>query len=126
MPMFIDPNTRVPVTDGRNTIYIKARMDMDTRARVQNEMRVMPNEATEEVVLEKIGSYRLALLQHNIVAWEGPDFAGVPCTREAIGRLDPNEPLVAKVAEEIGQRNKPRESSDPNVATPSGDTSAGA
>jgi len=31
MPMFVDPNARVPVTLGENTIYVKAKMDMGTR-----------------------------------------------------------------------------------------------
>lgn len=126
MSMFVDPNQRVPVTDGPNTIYIKARMDIDTRAAVQNEMRAAGNEATDEVVMSHIGSYRRAMLLHNIVAWDGPAFAGVPCTRENIGRLDPHEPLVIKVAQEIGERNAPRESPDPNAVTPSGATASGA
>jgi hypothetical protein len=126
MPMFVDPNARVPVTDGQNTIYIKARMDIDTRAAVQNEVRAAENEVTEETVVSHIGSYRRAMLLHNIVAWEGPAFAGIPCTRENIGRLDPQEPLIVKVAQEIGRQNAPREAPDPNAVTPSGDTVSGA
>lgn len=126
MPMFIDPTARVPVTDGRNTIYIKAKMDVSTRAAVQNEMRAAGTDEAEEFVMTHIGSYRLALLTHNIVGWEGPDFEGVPCTRTNIGRLDPSEPLVIKVSQEIGERNASRESPDPNAVTPSGATTNGA
>jgi hypothetical protein len=39
MPMFVDPNARVPVTLGENTIYVKAKMDMGTRALLEDEIR---------------------------------------------------------------------------------------
>jgi hypothetical protein len=117
--MFINPNDKVAVTLGENTIYIKAKMDVGTRAAVQDEIKAT-TDGVEELGLAGLGSYRMALLRHNIVAWEGPAFEGYPCTRANISRLDPDEPLVELVAEEIGKRNAPRESPDPNSDTPTG------
>ena len=66
-----------------------------------------------------VGAYQIALLVHNIVGWQGPAFAGVACTPANIERLDPDEPLVAKVIQEIGERNVQEEpeddDDDPNV-----------
>ena len=66
-----------------------------------------------------LGTYRLALLKHNIVSWEGPDFTdddgkAIPCNQTNIGRLDMDAPLVELVAEEIGKRNAPKQAPDPN------------
>lgn len=118
MPMFVDPNARVPVTLGENTIYVKAKMDMGTRALLEDEIRTN-GKAVDEAELRGLGSYRLLLLVHNIVDWEGPGFADaqgrkVPCSRENIKRLDPNEPICAMVAERIGELNRSPESPDPN------------
>lgn len=118
MPMFIDPSARVPVTLGENTIYIKAKMDAATKAAVQDEIRAKGDSA-ETLEMRGLGSYRLLLLIHNIVTWEGPDFADaqgrvVPCTRANISRLDPSNPLVELVAERIGELNTEPESPDPN------------
>lgn len=111
--MFIDSQARVPVTLDGNTIYIKAKMDLATRSAVQDEIAAK-GAGSDEVEVRGIGSYRMALLVHNIVGWEGPAFEGVTCNRTNIMRLDPEEPLVEAVAAEIGERNKPKESPDPN------------
>lgn len=130
MAMFINPNQLVPVTLGQNTIWIKAKMDLGTRAAVQDEIRASGIKVEQDLEMHGIGSYRMALMRHNIKRWEGPDFLDengnpVPCSRENISRLDPNEPLVEKVAEEIGLRNQPAESPDPNAAAPTGSTTDG-
>jgi len=129
--MFIDPNARVPVSRGDNTIYIRAKMDLGTRAAVQDEIRASGITTEQEVEMHGIGSYRLALLRHNIVAWEGPAFQDaqgrhIPVSRQNISLLDPNDPLVEAVSEEIGERNKPAESPDPNAAEPTGSIVDGA
>ena len=116
--MFVDTKAKVPVTHGGNTIYIKAKMDYGTVAAVQDEIKATGG-GTDGMQFERLGSYRMALLAHNIVAWEGPDFMDangkpVPCTRANIERLDPNEPIVEMVAAEIGERNRKPEAQDPN------------
>ena len=128
MPMFLDPNARVPVSDGRNTVYIRAKMDMATRDAVMNEIReVRKSDKASKTndeggELRGYGAYHLALLHHNVLAWDGPDFAGVPCTRANIDRADPTEPIWELVADEIGKRNERAESPDPNSLAPSGST----
>ena len=112
--MFVDPNEKVAVTRGDNTIFIRAKMDLACRARVQDELAARGLESINELEMRGIGGYRLALMVHNIVGWEGPAFAGVACTRGNIMRLDPDDDLVEAVAAEIGERNAPKEAADPN------------
>lgn len=119
MSMFIDPHERASVSDERgNTIHYKPRMDFKTTAMVQDELlRIKVEEqerqrsrAGDDAEVEfTVGMERrkLALLVHNIVEWDGPDFEGVPCTREWIERLNPNEPLIEKLLNAIGEGNVP-------------------
>lgn len=74
----------------------------------------------------RFGAHQIALLHHNILSWEGPQFAGVPCTQSNIDRLDPDEELVAFTLNEIGRRNPVKKSPDPKPAGASGSSSAGA
>ena len=120
MPMFVDPNERVAVTLGENTVYIKAKMSAGTKALLEDEIkasgtgRVRGGDAPDEdIEMSGFGSYGMLLRIHNIVAWEGPDFTDasgkpIPCTRANIERLDPDDPLVEAVREEIGKRNQRR------------------
>ena len=135
MPMFVDPNARVPVTDGRNTIYVRARMDAQTRGLYLNELHRLRMKKdvkeTEEFDYAAAGTAQVLLRVYNIVAWEGPDFLDargmlVPCTRENIMQMDPLTPLYELVGERITELNRRPEPPDPNASTPSGDTSAGA
>ena len=124
MPMFVNPQAKEPITLDGNTIYIKTKMDAQTTAAVQDSfagIRGRGAEAEDGMMagVRGMGSYRLALLEHNIVGWEGPDFMDergkpIPCTRGNIRRLDMTEPLIELVAEAIGERNAPKESPDPN------------
>jgi hypothetical protein len=123
--MFIDPNTKIPVTLDGNTIYIKAKMDMGTIAAVQDSVRARGVNTLEDFELQGLGTYRTALLIHNIVGWEGPAFVDssgrpIPCIPANILRLDPQDPLVDLVAEEIGVRNQAKTAPDPNAVTPTG------
>jgi hypothetical protein len=119
MGMFVDTKARVPVTLDGNTVYIKSKMDASTKALVEDSISASASGADQEAVMRGLGTYRLALLRYNIVDWEGPDFADdegkkIPCNQASIGRLDLDAPLLALVAEEIGKRNAPKESPDPN------------
>jgi hypothetical protein len=105
--MFIDPGARIPVSDGQgNTIYIRAKMDVATEGQFKDAL-VRITGGRKAVKSFQVGRAQTALLQLNIVAWEGPRFAGVPCNHTMIGRLDPHEPLVVQVLEEIDRRNAP-------------------
>lgn len=108
-----------------NVIWIRPRMDIATRGKVQNELFGIDNKESIEI---RVGDNATALLIHNIVRWEGPDLDGVPCTRENICKLDPNEPHIKLVTEEIARRNRQPKSADPldGSATTNGASSAGA
>jgi len=122
MPIFVDPSAKVPVRLGPNTIYIRSKMSVKEHAEVQNEVRYLARSG-EGGVEFTVGYYELALLVANIVAWEGPEFEHVPCIRANILKLDPRDPLVIMVGDEIGRRNPPkRESPDPNAVTMTGST----
>lgn len=118
-----DPGT---ILDGQgqgqepNVIYIRARMDVTTRAKVQNAMTsASSNDGRLEVAIRP-GDNLVALLVHNITRWAGPDLGSIPCTPEMIGKLDANDPHVARVLAEIGDRNKPTPS--PSPKQPAGNT----
>jgi len=91
-------------------IWIKARMDVETTAKVQDATLAMGKNNQAEI---RIGENGLALLIHNIVKWEGPGFDDMPCTPERIKRLNPNEPLIAAVIQEIAIRNRTTPSPNP-------------
>ena len=94
-----------PTGQDPNIIYIKPKMDVRTRNEVIGSgSRVAVQEGVADVNFD-VGGYQTALLVNNIVRWEGPAFDGVACTPEAIGSLDPDEPLVEKVLDEIARRN---------------------
>lgn len=63
MPMFIDPNERIPITLDGNTIYIRAKMSAAVRAAVQDEIKAK-GLGESNLEMRGIGSYRLALLRH--------------------------------------------------------------
>ena len=134
MGMFVDPSARVPVTDGRNTIYVRARMDAQTRGLYKNELHRLRMKKdvgeTEEIDYANMGTAEVLLRVYNIVAWEGPDFLDakgtpVPCNRTNIMAMDPLTPLWEMVGERIAELNTKAESPDPNSPTPSGSTDAG-
>jgi hypothetical protein len=127
------------LTPETNVVFILPKMSYGVRSKVIGEAakivtkqqgaqnrqqrraaRSRRGEDSQEMEID-VGTYQLALLVHNIVAWQGPAFADVPCIRENIELLDQDKPLVAKVLEEISDRNSPNdeepagELDDPNV-----------
>jgi len=94
-----------------NVIYIRAKMDVATDAKVKAD--VVKIGADDKTIERHIGLYQLALLIHNIVRWDGPDLASVPCTPEQIRALDPTEPHLVLVLDEIARRNKRPDSPNP-------------
>lgn len=134
--MFIKPDATVEVRDDAgHCIVIKAKMDMATRAKVQDELLRVQAESDggtrsgrRAALLNmnvSMGTQQLALLKANVVRWSGGELDGVPCTPEVIDTLDPDEPIVRQALEEIAQRNRPRraeprtaeEADDPNFST---------
>lgn len=104
-----------------NVIYIRPRMDLQTRGRFQNlvlQARSAVGQPAGMSIEYRPGDQDLALLQCNIVSWAGPDFDGVPLTPDTIGNLDPNSEHIARVLVEIARRNRPAPS--PNPKQPAG------
>ena len=104
MSMFVDPKARIPVTDGQNTVYVRAKMDAGRKAQVLDEMRMHGVGKGAEGELSGLGSYQMLLRVHNVVAWEGPDFVDeqgkpIPCNRANIMLLDPTTPLYEMVGD---------------------------
>jgi hypothetical protein len=97
-----------------NVIYIRAKMDVATDAKVKSELVTMG--ADNKTVEMRLGENQLALLIHNIVRWEGPDLSSVPCTVANIRALDPTEPHIVLVLDEIARRNKRPDSPNPKSA----------
>jgi hypothetical protein len=126
---FID-TSKVEVRDGDNVIFIKRRMDFGTKCRVEDTLTQMAlvNGRTGDIRFT-VGAQRLALAVHNIVGWDGPDFVdpttkrAVPCTPEAIERLDPTYPLLVQAQLRITELNADREVPDPKSLPTAGSPS---
>lgn len=94
-----------------NVIYIRSRMDVETRGKVSSELvKLGGDNKTMEM---QLGQNQTALLIHNIVKWSGPDFDNVPCDAVHIRTLDPNEPHIEKVLSEIDARNLKKAAPNP-------------
>lgn len=105
--------------DPENIIFIRTKMDVGTRGRVQDAAaKVTVKSGADPDMAVLVGAYNVALLTENIVTWQGPAFEGVPCTPETIATLDADERLVARVLDEIGVRNA-KASNDPKGMAPS-------
>jgi hypothetical protein len=97
---------RVPVSDGQDTIWILPKMNFAQREQAEDAIRRISASTTAAAGVEvNVGAYRIALLRINVVAWEGPGFDGMKCTPEQVEQLDPDDPLLEKVMQEIAQRN---------------------
>lgn len=112
-----DP-TDVLSTVAPNVIVIRARMSVEIAGRVSNEMMTLGADNKPEL---HVGAHIGALLLHNVISWRGPDFDDLPCTPANIKALPSPEsdPFIEKVANAIGERNRKRESPNPNVPTAS-------
>lgn len=131
----IDPNERVPIYEflpgeqgdaTPNIIYIRPRMNVAIHDQVKGAAARIDFQKDAQgkvtgVEETDIGGYLNALLVYNIVAWEGPDFDGLPCIPETIRRLPANEPFIERVRNEIAVRNKKQAS--PNPKSPAGNGS---
>jgi hypothetical protein len=104
-----------------NVIYILPKMSVEVKGRVSSEMFGLTKDNQMEA---RLGQNELALLIHNVVRWDGPDLGSTPCTRANISRLDPTEPHIVRVLEQIAERNKspkaPKELATTNLSTKNG------
>lgn len=142
VPIYEFNPTEVISATEPSVIYIRARMDVETSGRVTSELFTM-GKGEDRGLEAHVGANQTALLVHNIVRWDGPLFYRtdandavmldghgrpllIPCTPESIRTLDPNDPFIANVLEEIATRNKKRESPKAGSPTASGSMSAGA
>lgn len=98
MSRFVSQET-VAVTEGPDTIYIKSRMDYGDTVRIGNAGQ---KDEHGNINFEALNTM---LFQINILGWEGPGFEGQPYSLEALLRLEPNDPLLEKVLQEINARN---------------------
>lgn len=139
VPVYEFDPAQVISTTPPSVIYIRARMDVETSGKVSSELVKLGDDRAIE---SHLGANQTALLVHNIVRWEGPLFLEtdadnqplldgqgrtipIRCTPENIRKLDPNDPFIADVLEEIARRNRKRESPKGASATTNGATSAG-
>lgn len=128
--MFIDPTERVPVyefdpnevisDEPPNIIFIRPKMDYATQKRVGTAGYKVGLKGKEDEF--DVADNLIALMTFNIVGWSGPLFDGVPCTKENIQRLDPDQPVVEKALEEISRRNS-KASPNPKSPATNGSTS---
>lgn len=106
------------ITPDLDVVFIRPIMDYGTRQRVNgaaakvsapggNRQQRRAARARGEGLDMKIdvGAYQIALLTENILAWQGPSFTGVACERKNIERINPSDPLAARVIQEIADRN---------------------
>jgi hypothetical protein len=141
MGFFISPNDRVSVTvdGGENVVWVRRKMDVATKARVQDALMaingIRSDGAVDHVTMAlTLNQQNTILLQNNILSWEGPMFrdeAGhsVPCTPEAIETIDPDHPLLEAILTRLNELNKaPAQSNGKSplpVAALSGDGKSG-
>lgn len=129
MPMFVQGRVAIAedgpvdtkdITPDLNVIFIRPKMDFGTKQKVigaatriiqDQRSKRQSKDATVDI---DVGAYNMALLTNNILAWQGPAFAGVACTPTNIAMLDQDEPLVGRVLQEINDRNV-----TPGAAAPS-------
>lgn len=117
------------ITADMDVVFIRPKMDYGTRQRVlgsaakliqgkagnrkqRRAAAAAKKRSDANDVQFDIGAYQIALLAHNILAWQGPAFAGHACVAASIETLNPDEPLVQRVLQEISDRN-----TDPNAAS---------
>jgi hypothetical protein len=125
--------TRDALAPETEVIFIRPKMDFETRQLCGDELNRIHAASGAPINAASLGAYNIALMRSNIVAWQGGQFTGVPCTAKNIGLLDFDEPIVGAVLDAIKERNPmrrkeapvPKAEPAPARATSSGPTSAG-
>lgn len=133
MGSFVNPNDKVEIEEfdpsvvisdvTPRIITIRAKMTYAIQKHVQGYAVKMSADKKETEF--DLGDSLMELLVCNVLAWRGGDFEGVPCTPANIRTLDPTDPFIDRVADEIGVRNKKKESPNPKSTDHDGSTSDG-
>ena len=122
---FIDPSATVAVSDEHgNTINIRQKMSLQVRGQVQRALASYKFDLDEDGQVDRTHTevtsspqlQRLAMLQHNIVTWDGPAFRKrksngqlgglTKVTPQSIARLNPDWPFMDKVYDAINELNQ--------------------
>lgn len=110
--------------EGVNTIWVRRKMSMGVRNRVQDALiavKSMNSGGVGEMSVN-MGYQNTVLMQANILAWEGPlfrDEAGnpIPCTPQMIENMDPDDALTDAVLAKISELNLKQTGTSPNLPT---------
>lgn len=112
---------RIPIrVDGDpNTVWIRPALSYGMRLRIQGAGTRVHGKAGGDAadVDFDVEAANNAMYAEWVVGWEGPDFDGVPCTVENILDIDADDPLMAKVVEEINARSSTEQATSPNSRT---------
>lgn len=101
----------VTIEGDPNTVYIRPKMDYGTLARVQKRAEEATGAGASGKKIQDmnpqfyLNTWNIILLEVNIVSWEGPDFDGLPITREQIEKWDPDAPLLNAILAKISEFN---------------------
>lgn len=125
--MFVSKEA-VPVTvDQLNFIFIKPKLNFGETKRVQRALlkatqSTRADGSSGDLVTDfDLSAYQVQLLIESVVSWSGPAFASVPLTAASLAELDPDDPLVVEVQEEIGRRNAKTKRENPKDSEIVGD-----
>jgi hypothetical protein len=120
------------ITDAMDIVWIYPVMPLGVEQKVngrafkieQMRARGVKNATTKEAL--DVGAYDAAVLELNILHWQGPGFTDprtgrpIACTPQTIAALNSQEPIIRRVRQEITDRNRKAEAADV-VATDEGD-----
>lgn len=107
--MFIRSDDTDPISLDGMTINIRRRLNLGQKTRIESAAAMAAGGRDSNL----IG----ALMEAYIHSWSGALFEGVVCNAENIRKLDPDNPLVELVHDEIAERfgrRGEREAPDPN------------
>lgn len=133
---FIDPQARVTVTEGDDSVTIVGKLTKRQRGMVQQELLSLQirqqssasgngssarEDANDEMTVDAKMSahlHELALLKAAVVDWDGPSFrfpsgAKVPCNSVWIERIDTDAPIWFAVLTKINDLNTPNTKTPP-------------
>lgn len=112
MPKFAGKNRQAVTVEGdENIIYVVDKLNYGARQQILSAMTQISAQVGQRAGITPqmtfdVGAFNLAVAQHAIVGWEGPDFEGVEVTPENIAALDFDDELVKKAITVAGSKAK--------------------